>query len=515
MRNSRFFRLATSLNAILFYTLIFLFIYYGYQNIISLPPQSIHAWRQSDCASMAWNYYSTTANFFTPHFHNLFWAGTGSSAGEFPIIYWLAGMLYRILGPGEWIFRSLNILIVFAGLWAYGRTVNLITRDLFWPAMALTAVFVSPAMVYYTNNFLPDAPAIGLALLGWWFFFQFRNSQNQKHFIWAMVFFTLGMLIKLSAGISLLMAGAIWFFEWNQWGKFGEERTIFSKPVWKYLLYFAGSIALIGAWYIYADIYSKAHDVYFVNKATPLTDLDQGKFQFIIFQYFRYIGPNYYSTLMHLLLIFLTLTGFSSVGRKYPLLFALSAMSFTGVVAYIYLFFVKFDIHDYYMIVTSIFPAMIFLQGTQILKADFPSLFHSPVFKFLVAGFLFYNVYYAKMEMQSRYYGNQKNYRTNEAFYEPEFQTFLDSVGVTKDKKVVAIPHIEPNYVLYLMDRKGWVGNQYKDYTETMGFVNWRGADFMIISDTTLFHEPRLQPFMKDTVGNYRDVYVFRLKNQP
>ncbi|MDX2247939.1 MAG: glycosyltransferase family 39 protein [Bacteroidia bacterium] len=513
MMKSPFFRLATSLNAIILYTLVFLFIYYGYQNILPLPPEGIHSWRQSDCASMAWNYYSTTANFFTPHFHNLFWGGTGSSAGEFPLIYWVSGMLYRLLGPGEWIFRSLNILIVFAGLWGYGRTTHLLTGEKFWPVMAITAVFVSPAMVFYTNNFLPDAPAIGFSLLGWWFFFQFRESQIHRQFVWALVFFTLGMLIKLSAGISLLMAGAIWFFEWNKWGGFGEEKNIFPQPRWKYLLYFGGAVGIIAAWYIYADIYSKAHDVYFVNKATPLTDLDQGKFQYIIFQYFRYIGPNFYSTTMHLVLIFLTLLGFSSVGRKYKLLFALSALSLTGVVAYIYLFFVKFDIHDYYMIVASIFPAMIFLLGTKVMKEDFPALFVSVGFKILVAGFLFYNVYYAKMEMQRRYYGNQQHYRTKEAFYEPEFQTFLDSVGVTKDKTVVAIPHIEPNYVLYLMDRKGWVGNQHKDYTETMGFVNWRGADFLILSDTNLFSEPKLQPFMTDTVGSYKDVYVFRLKN--
>lgn len=512
MTKSRFFQLATSIHAVILYMLIFLFIYYGYQNIITLPPQSIHSWRQSDCASMAWNYYSTTANFFTPHFHNLFWAGTGSSAGEFPIIYWITGMLYRLLGPGEWIFRSINILIVFAGLWAYARTVYMQTQEKFWPAIALTALFVSPAMVYYTNNFLPDAPAIGLCLLGWWFFFRYRETQVHRQFVWAMVFFTLGMLIKLSAGISLLMAGAIWFFEWNEWASFGEGKSIFPKARWKYLLYFAAAVAVIAAWYIYADLYSKGHDVYFVNKATPLTDLDQTKFQFIIFQYFGFIGPNFYSTTMHLLLIFLTLMGFSSTGRKNKLLFALSAMSFTGVVAYIYLFFVKFDIHDYYMIVASIFPAMIFLMGTKILKDDFPVLFHSTVFKVLIAGFFFYNVYYAKMEMQSRYYGNQQNYRSKEAFYQPAFQEFLDSVGVTKDKKVVSIPSLEPNYDLYLMDRKGWVGNKYKDYTETMGFVNWRGADFLILSDTSLFAEPRLQPFMNDTVGHYEDIYVFRLK---
>lgn len=511
MQNSRIFQIVTSLNFIILVVLVFLFIYYGYQNIIGLEPQSIHSWRQSDCASMAWNYYSTTANFFTPHFHNLFWHGTGQSAGEFPIIYWLSGMLYRLFGPGEWIFRSVNILIVFAGLWAYGKTTYMLTGDKFWPSMTITAVFVSPAMVYYTNNFLPDAPAIGLSLIGWYFFFRFRETQVQKLFAWAMVFFTLSMLIKLSAGISFFLAGAIWFFEWNKWGEFGEGKPVFPQPNWKYLLYFAGAVALIAGWYVYADLYSKAHDVYFVNRATPLTELAQPKFQFIFFQYFKFIGPMYYSTWMHLVLIFLVLLGFSSVGRKYRLLFTLSALSLVGVVCYIYLFYVKFDIHDYYMVVTSICPAMLFLMGTKILKHDFPQLFGSVVFRVLIAGFLFYNVYYAKMKMQHRYYNGHQHHRLNEAFYEDSFQDFLDDLGVTRDKKVVAMPYVEPNLSLYLMDRKGWVGNQYKDYGNTMSFAKNRGAEFLIVGDTALFSNEKLIPYLGNQLGEYKGVYVFGL----
>ena len=36
-------------------------IFYNYQEIVFKRPQSVHKWRQSDCASIALNYYHTHA----------------------------------------------------------------------------------------------------------------------------------------------------------------------------------------------------------------------------------------------------------------------------------------------------------------------------------------------------------------------------------------------------------------------------------------------------------------------
>lgn len=68
---------------------------YHYNKILFLHPQSLHQWRQTDCLSIALNYYQDGMNFFKPEVHNLFsdkWT-TGYSAGEFPGIYFLVAML--------------------------------------------------------------------------------------------------------------------------------------------------------------------------------------------------------------------------------------------------------------------------------------------------------------------------------------------------------------------------------------------------------------------------------------
>ena len=201
---------------------ILLFFYLDFHIVISEKPNGRHIWRQSDCTSMAWHYYSTTANLFTPHIHNHI-IGNGKAAGEFPIIYWLVGMLYRIFGPYEGIFRVVNLLFVWTGLVFLGKTIRLITEDRFWGWTIPILLFASPVLVFYAFGFMPEPPAMGLSMVGWYYFFLFREKSESRHFYWTLLFFTLAGLIKISSAISLIAIGGIFFIEWNGWGKFGEK----------------------------------------------------------------------------------------------------------------------------------------------------------------------------------------------------------------------------------------------------------------------------------------------------
>jgi hypothetical protein len=57
-------------------TFIFVFLFLGmsllyeYQKVIFFRPQSVHFWRQSDCASQALNYYQNGMHFGKPEIHN-------------------------------------------------------------------------------------------------------------------------------------------------------------------------------------------------------------------------------------------------------------------------------------------------------------------------------------------------------------------------------------------------------------------------------------------------------------
>ncbi|MEM6343194.1 MAG: hypothetical protein AAF927_04920 [Bacteroidota bacterium] len=110
--------------------LIGAFLFIGHHAIIDLPPQSMHKWRQTDSASFAWNYYAESPNLLQPRFHNLY--NDQKAAAEFPILYWIVGMLYRLFQPHHAWFRGLQLLIVFSGFWALYRLAQLFLADHIW-----------------------------------------------------------------------------------------------------------------------------------------------------------------------------------------------------------------------------------------------------------------------------------------------------------------------------------------------------------------------------------------------
>ena len=102
----------------IFLLLLFLIIY-DYPSILFKRPQSVHHWRQSDCASIALNYYQTGMHFFQPQTHNL--TSDNNTTGycatsELPIGYYFIAILYKVFGYHDFIFRFVNTLIFLLGL---------------------------------------------------------------------------------------------------------------------------------------------------------------------------------------------------------------------------------------------------------------------------------------------------------------------------------------------------------------------------------------------------------------
>ncbi|MFV0269308.1 MAG: ArnT family glycosyltransferase [Draconibacterium sp.] len=179
--------------------LIFISLAYNYQEILFHRPYSNHTWRQADCLSITMNYYKENLNFFTPEVH---WTGdkeNGKTMSEFPIIYYTVAQLWKIFGQQEFISRLINILIVFSGLFSLFKLSGRILKDTFWSFFIPLIVFTSPLLIFYTNNFLSNAPAFGLALTGTYFFYRYDEKHNKKWLILSMAFFTLSGLLKITS----------------------------------------------------------------------------------------------------------------------------------------------------------------------------------------------------------------------------------------------------------------------------------------------------------------------------
>src|SRR6187399_407318 len=71
---------------------------------ISSLPSGPHQWAQCDRASVARKFSDQSLNFFLPHTHNI-GNDTGIVGLEFPLVNWVVGVLYKVFGFHDAIYR--------------------------------------------------------------------------------------------------------------------------------------------------------------------------------------------------------------------------------------------------------------------------------------------------------------------------------------------------------------------------------------------------------------------------
>src|ERR1700741_1998807 len=103
-------------NLFFFLLLIALCIAYNYIEILRFRPKSLHQFRQTDCLALADNYYNGNWNLFEPAINLLCSDNntTGKSAGEFPLVYYIVAILWKLFGKHEYIFRLVTIAFAFS-----------------------------------------------------------------------------------------------------------------------------------------------------------------------------------------------------------------------------------------------------------------------------------------------------------------------------------------------------------------------------------------------------------------
>src|SRR5690554_3966263 len=236
---------------------VLLFFVYAFQEILFFPAHSIHNWRQADCISLALNFQETN-NPFLPSIHNFISDNgtSGKSAGEFTGLYYLVGKLWAWFGVHLWIYRLINIAILFFASFSLYKALLKKWDDVFWSLFVSLFIFTSPLIVYYTPNFLTDITALGFTIWGWSKFIRFTQEKRFKYLIFAFSFFTLAALLKVTAGISVLSLLGVFGLE--LFGIFKSEKRIFLEKG-KTILLSISSFFLVFLWYYYASRYNAIH----------------------------------------------------------------------------------------------------------------------------------------------------------------------------------------------------------------------------------------------------------------
>ena len=497
--------------------LLFLCIYYGYQNLILLEPQSLHKWRQSDSASLSWNYFHSTINLFQPEINNRFGSGDGKVASEFPLINYLAGMLSRVLGYGPWIHRSLNIFVVLAGLFALYKGIYLLLRDRFWSVVIPMLVFTSPMLVFFTHGFIPDPPALGLCFIAWYYLIRYQQQIKNQNLWLSGAFFTLAGLIKISFGISIIALLLIWISERMDVFKLNissDERRIFIRNGFPYPVFFIGILAIWSGWYFYASWYSTGfQNDHFLNIILPIYKLPQEEIAYIWNEIFRENFMFLYHTSVHFLIWGLLIAGIFRSGKPHKTIWSLALLLMLGGIIYLGIFYKLIGGHQYYHLVNLVPATALFIYGAFLAKKYIAKTRHKQLLYAGVIVLLAFNIYHAKLEMQIRYYGRAMHEREKAAFYKKDLTDFLKRVGVSEDELVISMPDDSPNNTLYLLRRKGWsLGREDIPYgTSIEILLKNSSVSYLIISDTSLLYMPDMKPYLTSFQGNFEDLNVYRL----
>jgi len=505
----------------LFFLLLFLAIclFYQYPEIFTFSPRSTHQWRQCDSASIALNYAQNGMQLFHPQLHyELNGGGYCAAGGEMPIPAYLAAIFYKLLNPHEGYFRLINLFFLLLGLWAFSRMLLLMDLGLSIALLLPGLIFTAPVLAYYGFNFVPNAPALGLVLLAWYYFYRYRKSSLLKHLILSMGIFALAGLFKISALLSLFALIGIYMLEFFGMGTYGNSRQkLFPKRGLAFALLILPILAAL-LWKGWADHYNALHQTsYFAAKIKPIWSLSATQ-QLNIFNYILdFWLPSYFHYSVHLIIILLSFLLLFKIKTLSPILKVLFPLLFGGVLLYGLLWFKRFSDHDYYAIDLLVYPIFILTASVLYLKKNKPSVLSHPLFQVSLLIFFLFNLHHARSILQERYAPDSLHMEHfNPSFYKQEaLHHFLDSLDIHYPTKVISFPDESPNNSLYHLNLRGWSGLYLSGGlpAERVHEFIRQGAEYLIINKVGWLKNEELQPFFQKEIGKFdNSIYVFDLR---
>lgn len=487
---------------------------YSYDEILFLPAQSIHLWRQCDCLSQAMTYYRDGSSFFEPAVYNLGSDGTGRAVSDFPAIYYLTAKIWNFTGPVESVMRMINILIFILGMSALFKISERVLKDSLFALFIVILLFSSPFLVYYANNFLMDVPAFSFALVGMYFFMRFYFSKKQLHLYLFAASFAIAGLLKISALMGFLAVFGVFLFDVIG-VKFNNGQKVFQKPIIQ-LIPFALVFIVQIVWFLWVKHYNETYNQgIFLTHIIPLWSLSGSEIKEVFlylkeharWDYFRpeisaFIALVFFATLLFWKYANLTLQ-------------TLSTFLVLGLLAFCLLFFQLLKDHDYYMINLLIAVPVILVSFAWMMKYRIPRFYKFIVFRIVLVAILIHSVDFARRRIDGRY--NPQSWQNKDYVdYKSKFRKLPDyfkTIGLEPNSVVISLPDPSVNVSLYMMNRRGWTNYNIQNRPEIIQQKIDMGANYLIISDPQLLDFPEIRPFLKNSVGEFEGIKIFKLQD--
>jgi hypothetical protein len=507
---------------------------YSYYQVLFMRPYSIHQWRQCDGLSFALNYYYDGMHFFSPTIHYSGAADGRACPSEFPIIYYVAALLWKIFGYHEFIYRLEEIFLGFTGFYFLFKLAKKILKDGFWAILVSLFLFSSPIVAYYSPSFISDFPALCFLLIAWYFFYRFYKEEKNRDCSIAMLFFALAGLVKITALISFVPIVLIYLIELTGLYAFKDGEKIFKKPLIGGIL-LGTVLVLIMSWVKFIYYYNtKYFSTIFLTQPAPFWNATTEDRWRIMRALYNDLLPQFMNMpcLMGVFILFLFILVFNKRINKFLLWLCIGV--FMGSITYIILWFQVLDVHDYYFIVLLIFIPLVLLTFLSFIKKEYPAVLTSGKIKLISAIIVVFSIYACAVKTQLKYsssYGLAKySFLTTQEeigfrdWYTDDYEAhfggletitpYLRSLGISRTDKVLSIPDHSFNITLYLMDQKGYTDFGYQlDDNEGNFFADVikKGVKYLVINDPEVLKMPWIQPFIAQKMGKYKNVTIYRL----
>lgn len=426
-------------------------------------PSHTHAWTQSDRYALALGFVNNDLNFFKPETFSLLknnqdpadWkspAKESITAVDFPLHDYIPALLMKITGNSSpWLFRIYILLYGFAGLLFLYKLSYLWTENFYKSIFIIIFAATSPVYVYYQGGFLPTIPSLSNALIGIYFYSKYLFSQKNRQFNLALLFLTIAALSRTTFAIPLLAV-------------FGLELARILKKDTKLkpkLIPVAISALSILLYFLYNNFLREKYGAIFLNFILPPSSFQQALE--IIKMAMGQWCTQYFSTMHYIAITLLFLSGFymliskkKSLPKQTHLFGLLIIVLFVGSIAFSILMLRQFVAHDYYFLDTFYLPTILLLVVALSCIPIEKSVLNSRLSIIAILIFCIPVVIVAAKSQENRRIAEHwdsteatiNNFRNSESF--------LDSIGIPSNSKILVLGSYSSNIPFILMNRKGY-----------------------------------------------------------
>jgi hypothetical protein len=503
------------------------------------PPQ---VWRQTDTYSMALRFYHGEASLLRPRLHNVLNKqkkgyiapeDRGRGAGECPWLYYGVGQVFQLTGPNLFTFRLIWLGLFTAGMMALFWLCFRFTGHLLAALAVPLLLFTAPTLAFYAPNFVGNAPAfslmwLGLAALVHHFDRTQAGAPPRIRLLWlglGLLCFTLAGLTKVTELITLFAITGLLVMNWAWQRILGRPSWLPAFPMRQPAAYAIGlllTVGLVAAWYGHAIQYNAQHNTtYFQTSTLAIWSLSPGQIDYVISE-FRKIWHDFflYKPFWYLLPLLLALClGFAR--RLTPEVLALLGLLLLGTLGYIALWFLKFAFDEYYFIEVYPLVAFILIGGFQLFLHKTPRLAQHWLPWLLILALIGAGTLRAHRSFAQRN-SIWAHERVNPRLLEGGLDAFLAEKGVGRQDLVYSYPDPTPNYSLVTMHLIGYTNYNFspkhgdgipdQPRQPLRKILMPKQVDYIIVHDTATLqaHRAWFRGCLQDTLGHYRDVYLFR-----